>query len=157
MFSDLEIKWIHQKINNEQDSNTISDKTSINEQKQPDRNEPPTSENRNTTQLNNTQPNNLEQTLTQEQNVSLENLKGIMNGEKTNLLSLRNIEWRTIKTETKKINQVLPYVSTNNITKLNEVIYVGGGGISLWENWDPLKKHEEKNQNQDGKFNWKRK
>ena len=48
-----------------------------------------------------------------------------MNGEKTTLPSLRNIEWRTVKTETNKINQVLPYKSTNNIIELNEVIYAG--------------------------------
>ena len=71
-------------------------------------------ENRNTTQ-----PNNTEQTLTQEQKINLENLKRIMNGEKTTLPSLRNIEWRIVKMETEKINQVLTYISTNNITKLN--------------------------------------
>ena len=38
------------------------------------------------------------------------------------LPSLGNIEWRTVKTETKKVNQVLPYISTNNITELNELI-----------------------------------
>ena len=48
-----------------------------------------------------------------------------MISEKTNLPSLRNIEWRTLKTKTNKINQVLPYISTNNITELNELIYVG--------------------------------
>ena len=46
-----------------------------------------------------------------------------MNREKATLPSLRNIEWRTVKTETEKINQVLTYISTNNITKLNELIY----------------------------------
>ena len=66
---------------------------------------------------------NPEQTLTQEQKVNLENLKRIMGSEKTTLLSLRNIEWRTVKRETNKINQVLPYISTNNITELNELIY----------------------------------
>ena len=30
------------------------------------------------------------------------------------------------------------YISTNNITELNELIY------SLWENWNPLKKYKEK-------------
>ena len=45
-----------------------------------------------------------------------------MNSEKTTLPSLRNLEWRTVKTETNKINQVLTYISTNNITKLNELI-----------------------------------
>ena len=48
-----------------------------------------------------------------------------MNSEKTTLPSLRNIEWRTVKTETNKINQELPYISTNNITELNEQIYAG--------------------------------
>ena len=112
--SDIEILEIHQKRNNEQDCNTKSDTPSINKQKQPNRNEPQTSENRTATQ-----PNNPQQTLIQEQKVNLENLKRIMNGEKTTIPSLRNIEWGTVKTETKKINQVLPYISTNNITELN--------------------------------------
>ena len=54
-FSDLEILEIHQKINNEPDSNAISDIPSINKQKQSNRDEPPTSENRNATQPNNTE------------------------------------------------------------------------------------------------------
>ena len=58
----------------------------------------------------NTQPNNTEQTLTQEQKVNFKNLKRFMNGEKTTLPSLRNIEWRTVKMETEKINQVITYI-----------------------------------------------
>ena len=42
--------------------------------------------------------------------------------EKTTLSSLRNIEWRTVNAEMNKINQVLSYISTNNITELNELI-----------------------------------
>ena len=44
-----------------------------------------------------------------------------MNSEKTNVKnkSLRNIEGKSVKTETNKINQVLSYTSTNNITELN--------------------------------------
>ena len=61
----------------------------------------------------------------QEQKINLENLKRIMNSKKTTLPSLRSTEWRTLKIETNKINQVLPYISTNNITELNELIYVG--------------------------------
>ena len=57
--------------------------------------------------------------------VNLENLKRIMNSEKTTLPSLRNIEWRTVKTEKNEINQVQPYISTNNITELNKLIYIG--------------------------------
>ena len=49
-FSDLEILEIHQKINNKQDNNTVTDTSRINKQKQPNRNELPTSENGNTTQ-----------------------------------------------------------------------------------------------------------
>ena len=46
-----------------------------------------------------------------------------MNGKKTTLPSLRNIEWRTVKTETE--NKLNTYISTKNITELNELIYVG--------------------------------
>ncbi len=48
-----------------------------------------------------------------------------MSGENTTLPLLRNIEWITVKTETNKINQVVPYISTNNITELNELLYAG--------------------------------
>ena len=48
-----------------------------------------------------------------------------MNSEKTTLLSLRNIEWRIVKAEKNKVNQLLTYISTNNITELNELIYAG--------------------------------
>ena len=48
-----------------------------------------------------------------------------MSSEKTILPSLRNIEWKTLKIETEKINHILPYIPTNNITKLNELIYAG--------------------------------
>ena len=48
-----------------------------------------------------------------------------MNSEKTIPPSLRNIEWKTLKIETNKINDILPYILTNNITELNELIYAG--------------------------------
>ena len=48
-----------------------------------------------------------------------------MNNEKTILLSLRNIKWKTLKIQTNKINHILPYIPTNNITELNELIYAG--------------------------------
>ena len=48
-----------------------------------------------------------------------------MNSVKTTLPSLRNIEWRTLKTETNRINQMLPYISTNSISELNDLIYAG--------------------------------
>ena len=117
-FSDFEIIEIHQKINDLKGNNTVPDTTNINKQKTLNRNEPPTSENENPTQ-----PNNPEQKLSQEQKSNLEHLKRIMNCENTTLLSLWNIEWRTGKVETNKGNQVLTYISTNNITELNELIY----------------------------------
>ena len=68
-----------------------------------------------------------------------------MNSEKTTLPSLRNIQWGTVKTETNKINQVLPYILTNNITELNELIYAGVKLICE-KIWIPSKS-TKKNQN----------
>ena len=48
-----------------------------------------------------------------------------MSIEKTTLPPLRKIEWKIVKTEMNKINQELPYISTNNITELNNLIYAG--------------------------------
>ena len=78
------------------------------------KNEQPTLENKNSTIP-----------LSQEQKTNVENVKRIMNSVKTKLPSLRNIKWRTLKTETNKINQILPYISTNHITEWNEQIYAG--------------------------------
>ena len=62
-------------------------------------NEPPISENRSTKHSNNT-----EQTLTHGKKINLENNKRIMNGKRTTLTSIRNIDWRTIKTEIETID-----------------------------------------------------
>ena len=48
-----------------------------------------------------------------------------MRSEKTTLPSLRNIEWKTQKIESNKINHILLYIPMNNITELNELIYAG--------------------------------
>ena len=48
-FSDLEVLEIHLKINNQQGSNTISDTSIVNQQKQPNQTEAATSENGNIT------------------------------------------------------------------------------------------------------------
>ena len=124
-FSNLELLEIHQKTL-KQSYNTVPDTPSGVKQKQSNKKEPQTSANENTTPTNDTLPNNQEETLSQEQKINLENGKRIMNSEKTILPSLRNIEWKTLKIETNKINHILPYIPTNNITKLNEVIYAGG-------------------------------
>ena len=47
-----------------------------------------------------------------------------MSSEKTILPSLRNIEWKTLKIETEKINHILPYILIY-LTELNELIYAG--------------------------------
>ena len=57
---------------------------------------------------NPTLPSNQEETLSQEQNINQVNVKRIINSEKIILPSLRNIEWKTLKIETDKINQILP-------------------------------------------------
>ena len=64
-----------------------------------------------------------------------------MNIEKTTLPSLRNIEWRTLKIEPNKINQILPSISTNNITELNDLIYAGTKLVC--EKMVSFKKHEQ--------------
>ena len=66
-----------------------------------------------------------------------------MNSEKSTLPSLRKIKWRTVKTETNKMHQVLPKLSTNNITELKELIYAGAKLV--WENiWIPSKSTKKK-------------
>ena len=151
-FYDLEILEIHQKTH-KQNHNTVPDTSSGVKQKQPNRNELPTLENGNATLPNNAERSSHKETLSQERKLNLENVKTIMNNEKTILPSLRNIEWQTLKIETNKLNQVLPYIPTNNITELNELIYAGAKllcetiGI-------PLKLMKSQNQNR--KFDWKR-
>ena len=103
----------------------MSDTSSGVKQKQSNEKELPTSENENTTFPNDTLQSNHEETLSQEQKTNLENVKRIMSSEKTTLPSLRNIEWKILKIETNKINHILPYMPTNNITELNELIYAG--------------------------------
>ena len=55
-----------------------------------------------------------------------------MDEKKTTLTTLRNHDWRIVKPETEKISKSLIHTWTNNITELNELIYAGVGGISLW-------------------------
>ena len=123
-FSELEIIEIHQELNDQERRNTtLSGTSNINKQKQCIQYEPRTSKNGNPTRPNTTQQNNLE--LIQEQKLILKDLKIILNSQKSTLPSSRNIEWRIVKAEKNKVNQVLTYISTNNITELNELIYAG--------------------------------
>ena len=120
-FSDLELLEIHQKTL-KQNLNTVPDTPSDVKQEQSNKKELQTSANENTTLPNDALPKNQDETQSQEQNINLENVKRIMNIEKTILPSLINIEWKTLKLETNKINHSLPYIPTNNITELNELI-----------------------------------
>ena len=61
----------------------MPDTSNITKQKQPNWNELSILENGNFTQPNNAQAKNLEQTPSQEQKLKLENLKRVMNSEKT--------------------------------------------------------------------------
>ena len=51
--------------------------------------------------------------------------KEIGSEKKTTLPSLRNQDWKTVKTETEKINKLLTNMSMKNITELNEQINAG--------------------------------
>ena len=118
LFSDLEIPEIHQKTQTQ--DNTIQDTSSGANQKQHIRNELPNLENECATV-----PGNPTETLWQEQQTNLANLKRIMSSENITLPSLRSIKWRTLKIERNKINQILPYISMNDIKELNELICAG--------------------------------
>ena len=83
-FSDLDIQEIHQKTH-KQNYNMVPDTSSVVKQNQPNENELPTSENENTTSSNNAQPSKHKETQSWEQKINLENVKRIMNREKTNL------------------------------------------------------------------------
>ena len=48
-----------------------------------------------------------------------------MSENKSRVPSLRNEDCRTIKVETKQINELFTNISTNNITESNELIYSG--------------------------------
>ena len=46
-----------------------------------------------------------------------------MSEKKTTLPSLRNQEWRTVKSKTEKVNDLLINIPTNDIMDLNDLIY----------------------------------
>ena len=52
-------------------------------------------------------------------------MKRIISKKKTALPSLRNQEWKTVKSETEKINNLLTNILKNNIADLNNLIYAG--------------------------------
>ena len=60
----------------------------------------------------------------------IDTVKRIMSEKKTTLPSLRNQDWRTVKSETEKVNDLLTNIPTNDTTELNDLIYAGAKLIS---------------------------
>ena len=66
-----------------------------------------------------------------------------MSEKKTTLPSLRNQNWRTAKSETEKVNDLLTNIPTNDITELNDLTYAGAKLVCK-KNRCPLKDHKQK-------------
>ena len=75
----------------------------------------------------------------------------------TILPSLRNIEWKTLKIEMNKINNILPYIPTNNITELIDLIYAKAKLVceNIGIPSKCTKKHSTRNGNSTGNANKK--
>ena len=66
-----------------------------------------------------------------------------MSEKKTTLPSLWNQNWRTVKYETKKVNDLLTNISTNDITELNDLIYAEAK-LVCEKNWGLLEDRRQK-------------
>ena len=64
-----------------------------------------------------------------------------MSEKKTALPSLRSQDWKTVKAETEKINDLITNTPTDDDTELNDLMYAE---ISLWKNRSSLEEHEQK-------------
>ena len=73
--------------------------------------------------------------------------------KKTALPSLRNQNWRTVKYETEKVNDLLKNILTNDITKLNDLISAGAK-LVCEKNRDPLEDHRQKVKIRVGTHTW---
>ena len=76
-----------------------------------------------------------------------------MSENTTKLPSLRNQEWKTIKAETEKINELFTHISTSNVTELNELIHARVKLVRDKNLCSPRTRTET--QNMDGKLDWK--
>ena len=74
--------------------------------------------------------------------INVDIIKRIMSEKKTTLPSLRNKDWRTVKSETEKVNDLLTNILTNDITELNDLIYAGAKLV--WKNWGPPEDSRQK-------------
>ena len=66
-----------------------------------------------------------------------------MSEKKTTLPFLRDQEWKTVKSETEKVNDLLTYIPTNDIIELNDLT-IHWSKISLWKNRVPLEDDRQK-------------
>ena len=62
-------------------------------------------------------------TQTQEEETNMNIIRRIMSENKTTLPSLRNQDWRTVKSKTANVNDLLTNIPTNDITELKFLIY----------------------------------
>ena len=54
---------------------------------------------------------------------NIDAIRRIMSEKKTTLPSLGNQDWRTVKSKTEKVNDLLTNIPTNDIKELNDLIY----------------------------------
>ena len=63
------------------------------------------------------------QTQAKEEKTKVDTIKRIISRKKITLPSLRNQDWGTVKSKTKKVSDLLTNISINHITELNDLIY----------------------------------
>ena len=71
-------------------------------------------------------------------------IKWIMYEKKTTWSSLCNQDWRTVKSETEKVNDFLTNIPANDIIELNDLMYARTKLVCEKKNGDPLKTTDRK-------------
>ena len=84
---------------------------------------------------------------------NIDAIRGIISEKKTTLPSLRNQDWRTVKSKTEKVNDLLTNIPTNDITELNDWKYAGAKLICE-KNRGPLEDHRKKIKTRVGTQTW---
>ena len=64
-------------------------------------------------------------TLCLKKRINIDTTRRIVCEKKTTSLSLRNQDWRTVKSETENVNDLLTNIPTNDVTELHDLIYAG--------------------------------
>ena len=102
----------------------------------------------NTDNQTTTEPSTTTSILVQEDKTNVELIKKVISEHKTTLPSLRNQDWKKVQVETEKVNKLLKYIPTDNITELNELIYAGAKLVS-----DKIET-PQRNSNRNAKLGW---